>query len=244
MEALNTKSLNSTYKRHKTINFSEWEWLYFSECFVNPPVEKKGTVTLCVNRLDYSKESCKIATKKYFLQFTTSGEIAILKSILGATITVSARNGFPTAPKRLRADEDYLFSKQTAGDSEYVNAVLPASDDSNLRSLNGYYFLWTQETQKLRVTTRWEKVQITNYVVRVELQRDSHNECMDDGESTLEIQIGDDFAFDEAQFEIQRLIGDSHVRCMVIESTNGNWIVGGFKNFRCEFVREQLKDNY
>jgi hypothetical protein len=46
MEALNTKSLNSAYKRHKTIDFAEWEWLYFSQCFANPPVEKQGTVTL------------------------------------------------------------------------------------------------------------------------------------------------------------------------------------------------------
>ncbi len=52
MEAVNTKSLNSAYKRHKTIDFAEWEWRYFSKCFADPPAEKKGTVTLRVNRLD------------------------------------------------------------------------------------------------------------------------------------------------------------------------------------------------
>ena len=94
MEALNTKSLNSAYKRHKTIDFSECEWLYFSQCFPDPPVERKGTVTLRVNRLDGLKESCKVKTIKYRLQFTTSDEIKLLKKILGSTITVSTRKGF------------------------------------------------------------------------------------------------------------------------------------------------------
>jgi hypothetical protein len=133
MEALNTKSLNSAYKRHKTIDFAEWEWFRFSDCFVNRPVEKQGTVTLCVNHLDGSKESCKVKTKKSTLQFTTSDDLLTLKPALGSTITVSTQNGFPTAPKWLRAADDCLFSKQTAGDSEYINAILP--DDENDNSL-------------------------------------------------------------------------------------------------------------
>jgi hypothetical protein len=40
MEALNTKSLNSAYKRHKTIDFAEWEWQYFTQYFADPPAEK------------------------------------------------------------------------------------------------------------------------------------------------------------------------------------------------------------
>jgi hypothetical protein len=48
-------------------------------------------------------------------------------------------------------------------------------------------------------------------------------------------QIGDDFPHDQAQFEIQRLIGDSHVQCVVIES-NGAQIVDQLKFFEgiCE----------
>jgi hypothetical protein len=88
----------------------------------------KGTgVTLCVNHLDGSKKSCKVKAKKTgALQFTTNDGILTLKMVLGSTNTVSTWNGFPAAPKRLRAtDEDSLFSKQTTGDSEYINAVLP-----------------------------------------------------------------------------------------------------------------------
>jgi hypothetical protein len=66
----------------------------------------------------------------------------------GSTITVSTRNGFPTAPKRLRAADDYLFSAtQTAGDSDYINAVLPHVEDEDDNSPNGYFFLWTHETE-------------------------------------------------------------------------------------------------
>jgi hypothetical protein len=245
MEALNTKSLNSTYKRHKTIDFSECEWLFFSKCFGDPPVERNGTVTLRVNRLDGSKESCKVKTKKHALQFTTSGDITTLKTILGATITVSTRAGFPTAPKRLRATDDYLFSKQTAGNSEYVNAVLVHDEDDN--SPNGYYFLWTEGTEKLRITTQWEKLKITNHFVRAELQRTSRGEFSDDSatldEEMTEIQIGDDFSYDQALFEVQKFIGNSHVRCIVIES-HGHWLVGRLENFRLEFVSARMLDNY
>jgi hypothetical protein len=45
-----------------------------------------------------------------------------------------------------------------------------------------------------------------------------------------EIHIGDDFPYDQAQFGIQEFIGDSHVKCVVIES-NGNQIVGQHKYF-------------
>jgi hypothetical protein len=140
----------------------------------------------------------------------------MLKTILGSTITVSTRNGFPTAPKRLRAADDYLFSKQTAGNSEYVNAVLP--DDDVETSPNGYYFLWTHGTEKLRVTTQWEKLKITNQLVRDELRRSARGDCSDDlsseEEANLSIQVGDDFSYDQAQFEILNFIGDVPTRQM------------------------------
>ncbi len=244
MEALNTKSLNSAYKRHKSIEFAEWEWLYFSKCFAQLPVERKGTVTLRVNRLDGSKESCKVKTAKFSLQFTSRDEIKMLKKILGTTITVSTRSGFPTAPKRLRAVDDYLFSKQTAGDSEYVNAVLP---DNDVTSPNGYFFLWTRGTEKLRVTTQWKKLPITNQLVRDELRRSAQGDCSDDSSSQdgsgTEIQIGDDFPFNNAQFEVRNFLGATHVRCVVIES-NGDWLVGRYENFGREFVQDRMADNY
>ena len=182
-------------------------------------------------------------TAKYRLQFTTSDGIKMLKKILGSTITVSTRNGFPTAPKRLLAVDKYLFSKQTAGDSEYVNAVLPDGDESS----KGYYFLWTRETEKLRVTTQWERLQITNFLVREELRRAARGDCSDasssQGDESMEIQIGDDFPYDQAQFEIRNFIGETHVRCVVIES-NGARLVGQYENFRREFVKEKMQDNY
>jgi hypothetical protein len=72
----------------------------------------------------------------------------MLQTILGSTITVSTRNGFPTAPKRRRAADDYLFSTQTAEDSNYVNTVLPHDEDEDDNSPNGYFFLWTHETER------------------------------------------------------------------------------------------------
>jgi hypothetical protein len=185
-------------------------------------------------------------TAKYWLQFTTTDKIKMLKKILGSTITVSTRNGFPTAPKQLLAGDDYLFSKQTAGDSEYVNTVLPDDDKSNSNSVNRYYFLWTRETEKLRVTTQWERLQITNLLVREELRRAAQGDCSDassDKDESTEIQIGDDFPYDQAQFEIQNFIGETHVWCVVIES-NGVWLVGRYKKFRCKFVKERMKENY
>jgi hypothetical protein len=243
MEALNTKSLNSAYKRHKTIDFAEWEWRYLSRCFTDPPVEKKGFVTLRVNRLYRSKESCKVKTLKSSLQFTTTDGISKLQTILGSTITVSTRNGFPTAPKRLRAADDYLFSTQTAGDSDYVNAVLPHDEDGDDNSPHGYFFLWTHETEKLRVTMIWEKLKITDELVLDEHPRPILGDCGSHSSSNPEIQLGDDFPYKEAQFEIKEFIGDSQVKCVVIES-NGNIIVGHTQNFSREFVRDRLLVNY
>jgi hypothetical protein len=60
-------------------------------------VEKQGTVTLHVNHLDGSKESCKDKTKKFTLQFTTSDDLLMLKMVLGSTITVSTWSVFSTA---------------------------------------------------------------------------------------------------------------------------------------------------
>jgi hypothetical protein len=76
--------------------------------FADLSVGKQGTVTLCVNCLDGSKESCKVKTKKYTLQFTTSDNTLMLKMVLGSTITVSTQNGFPTALKQqMQAADDY-----------------------------------------------------------------------------------------------------------------------------------------
>jgi hypothetical protein len=84
------------------IDFAWWEWSYFTWWFpTNLAVKKKGTVTLHINHLDCAKESCKVKTNKYSLQIMTGDEIALLKTILGSSITISARNGFPIAPKRL-----------------------------------------------------------------------------------------------------------------------------------------------
>jgi hypothetical protein len=254
MEALNTSALSSTFSRHKTIDFAEWEWHYFCQFFGNPRSTKIGTVTLRVNRLDGAKESSKVKTKKESLQFTTTGEITKLKTVLGSMITVSARNGFPTAPKRIRAAETYALCKQTAGELEFVNAILPYDSDDDLPQAHkekGFFFLWSREVEKLRVTTRWAKLAIAHDRVREELrslktgdlQNDDSDESSAEDES-VEIQIGDDFPYQQAQFEVLGLVGDSHVQCIVIESIGGNWIVGQNRNFRNDFVREKMRDNY
>jgi hypothetical protein len=111
-----------------------------SRCFADLPAEKKGFVTLRVNCLDGSKESCKVKTLKSSLQSTTTDGIAMLQKILGSMITVSTPNAFLTASERQRAANDYLFSTQTAGDSEYLNAVLPHEEDVDNNSPNGYFF--------------------------------------------------------------------------------------------------------
>jgi hypothetical protein len=240
MEAMNTSSLNAAYKRHKTIDFSRWEWSYFTRWFpTNLAVKKKGTVTLRINRLDCAKESCKVKTNKYSLQFTTRDEITLLKTILGSTITISARNGFPTAPKRLRADDEYRFSKQTAGASEYVNAILPGI-------LNGFFFLFTEDTGKLRVTSRWERLGIADQRVGGELrglrlELDSSSASSDN--SIIELHVGEDFTHDQAQFEITQFNGGL-VHCIVIESNSTNWTVGQQRNWGRDFVHERLQDNY
>jgi hypothetical protein len=99
MEALNTMSLNSAYKRHKTIDVAEWEWRYFSKCFADPPAEKKGTVTHRVNCLDGLKESCKVTTVKSSLQFTTTNGISKLQTILGYLLVVVSQQT-PSVYKR------------------------------------------------------------------------------------------------------------------------------------------------
>jgi hypothetical protein len=244
MEALNSSSLTSTFRRHKTVDFAEWEWAYFAEQFDNPPVAKKGFVTLRVNRLDGAKESCKIRTNKKVLQFTTSDEIAKLKTILGSSITVSVNSGFPAAPKRIRAADEYIFSSQTASESEFVNAVLP-EDILESHRPNGFIFLWSQETEKLRVTTQWGKFRISNQWVRNQI-RGSEILRADSGPSQEAdgIEIGEDFAHHQAQFEVQGMVGDSHVRCTVIESDNIDFVLGQYFNFRVEFVQERIRDNY
>ena len=240
MEALNSSSLTSTCRRHKTIDFAEWEWAYFIGQFDNPPVVKKGLVTLRVNRLDGAKESCKIRTQKSTLQFTSSNKIAKLKTILGSSITVSVNSGFPKAPKRIRAGDDYLFTSQTASESEFVNAVVP-QDILNTHRPNGFLFLFCQDTEKLRVTTQWGKFRISDQWVRNQLRR---VEVCDSGSSGEAVEIGDDFGHQQAQFEVQGLVGDSHVRCTVIESDNNDFVVGQYFNFRVEFVEERIRDNY
>jgi hypothetical protein len=56
MEAMNTSSLNSSDKRHKTIDFARREWSHFIRWFpTHLAVKKKGTVTLCINCLDCAK---------------------------------------------------------------------------------------------------------------------------------------------------------------------------------------------
>jgi hypothetical protein len=241
VEALNSSSLTSTCRRHKTIDFAEWEWAYFIGLFDNPPVVKKGLVTLRVNRLDGAKESCKIRTEKSTLQFTSSEEIAKLKTILGSSITVSVNSGFPKAPKRIRAADDYLFTSQTASESEFVNAVVP-QDILNTHRPNGFLFLFCQDTEKLCVTTQWGKFRISNHWVRNQLSR-ADCESASSGEAQG-IEIGDDFAHQRAQFEVHGLVGDSHVRCTVIESDNNDFVVGQYLNFRLEFVEERIRDNY
>jgi hypothetical protein len=96
----------------------------------NLAAKVKGTVTLRINCLDCAKESCKVKTNKYSLQFTTGDEITLLRTILGSSITISARNGFPTAPKRLQVADEYGFLKQTAGALEYVNVILRDNVDA------------------------------------------------------------------------------------------------------------------
>ena len=92
---------------------------------------------------------------------------------------------------------------------------------------------------------RWEKLKITDELVLVELRRPTRGDCSasstEDGNP--EIQIGDDFPYKEAQFEIKEFVGDSQVKCVVIES-NGTLIVGHLQNFLREFVRDRLLVNY
>ncbi len=92
----------------------------------------------------------------------------------------------------------------------------------------------------------WERLKITDDLVVDELRRptlgdSSASSSREDGYP--EIQIGDDFPYKEAQFEIKEFIGDTQVHCVVIES-NGTLIVGHLQNFLREFVRDRLLVNY
>jgi hypothetical protein len=98
-----------------------------------------GTVTLCINFLDGTKESSKVQTKKSTLQFTTSDAILLLKIIIWSTITVSTRNGFPAAPKQLRSSDNHLYSKQNTRDLHYVSVVLLCDNAVN-NSPSGFFF--------------------------------------------------------------------------------------------------------
>jgi hypothetical protein len=167
-----------------------------------------------------------------------------LKTILGSSITISARNGFPTAPKRLRVADDYGFSKQTAGASVYVNAILHNVDAG---VLNGFIFLFTEDTEKLRVTSRWERMKITDQRVGGEL-RGLRHECdyssaSSDNASIGELHIGNDFPYDHAQFEITQFDREL-VCCIVIESNSSNWTVGQQHNWGRDLVHERLQDSY
>jgi hypothetical protein len=59
-------------------------------------------------------------------------------------------------------------------------------------------------------------------------------------DGNLEIQIGDDFPYKEAQFEIKEFVGDSQVKCVVMEIQ----LLVIFKTFLREFVRDRLLVNY
>jgi hypothetical protein len=71
---------------------------------------------------------------------------------MGASITVSVNNGFLTAPKRIRAADNYLFTWQTASESEFVNAIVP-EDIVALNRPIGFFFLFCLDMEKLCVTT-------------------------------------------------------------------------------------------
>jgi hypothetical protein len=96
------------------------------------------------------------------------------------------------------------------------------------------------------ITMRWEKLKITDELVLGELRRPTRGDCSvssstEDGNP--KIQIGDDFSYEETQFVIKELIGDSQFKCVVIES-NGTLIVGDLQNVLREFVRDGLLVNY
>jgi hypothetical protein len=188
------------------------------------------------------KSLAKFGRKKK-LQFTTSDEISKLKTILGSAITVSVNNGFPTAPKRIKVADTYLFSSQTATESEFVNAIIP-QDILGSNRPNGFFFLWCEDTEKLRVTLQWGKFRITHEWVRKELRGLTEEDSLS-SEDSVDFRNGDDFAHECAQFEVTGFEeGDSNVRCTVIESENIDFVVAQYFEFSIEFVREWMKDNF
>ena len=206
-------------------------------------------MTLRLKRLGGAKESCKIRTKKYYLQFTSSGEIKNLKAILGSSITVSVNNGYPSAPKRIRVVDDYVWTSQTASVSEYVNATLP-HDVLQSHRPNGFFFLWCLDTEKLRVTMQWGRYRISHPWVRNKLSGSEAGpnltgiEYASASEETGAIKIGDDFPHLRAQFEVEGFVGDSHVSCRVIESSNQDYTLGQFLNFSRDLVINRMTENY
>ena len=88
-----------------------------------------------------------------------------------------------------------------------------------------------------------KQLKITDALVVDELRRPTRGEdCSDNSSSEdgiSEIQIGDDFTYDQAQFKIQNFNADSLIRCIVIESM-GNRIVGLCENFPREFVLARM----
>jgi hypothetical protein len=95
------------------------------------------------------------------------------------------------------------------------------------------------------VTTQWGKFRISNQWVCNQL-RGSEILRANSGssEEAMGIEIGEDFAHQWAQFEVQGLVGDSHIRCTVIESDNNDFVVGRYFNFRAEFLQKWIRDNY
>jgi hypothetical protein len=61
--------------------------------------------------------------------------------------------------------------------------------------------------------------------------------------SSIELHIGDDFPYGQAQFEITKFDREL-VHCIVIESNSSNWTVGQQHNWGRDFVHERLQDNY
>jgi hypothetical protein len=128
-----------------------------------------------------------------------------------------------------------------------VNATLP-QDVLNSHRPNGFFFLFCKDTKKLRVIVQFGKYRITNLWVQNELCEAAG--VVDDGVDSLssdnsgDIEIRDNLPYLQAQFNFDSFIGDSHVRCRVLESNNNNYYVAQFFNFRRDFVRDRMIDNY
>jgi hypothetical protein len=113
--------------------------------------------------------------------------------------------------------------------------------------LNDYYFLFTEDTERLRVTSQWERrMKIVDRRVGGELRGLRHEfdySSTSSDNSSIELHIGDDFPYNQAQFEITQFNREL-VRCIVIESNSSNWTVGQQHNWGRDFVHERRQDNY